>query len=129
MFISPPARFLSALPKLLTFVLLTAVGIEFFRPGSNPWFAVYWICWLLASLGLSARFIRTFVTNWHFQSRARAVLPASGADLDRLTAAAMTLRQNHEERALYILQNMTLRSTAPDVARTRAWLQALASAR
>ena len=85
MFMSAPARYLSALPKLLTFAALTVVGIEFFRPG-NPHFVPYWIAWLLVSLGLSARAFLHANHELVFPNRAPAVL-ATGADLDRLTAA------------------------------------------
>jgi tetratricopeptide (TPR) repeat protein len=129
MLITPPARFLSALPKFLSFIILTVVGVVFFRPSTTHYFALYWTGWAVVSMALSARFVRTLAANWHFQSRARAVLPAKGPDLDRLTAAATTVRQNHEERALYILQNMSLRSVEPEVLRTRSWLQSFAAVR
>jgi tetratricopeptide (TPR) repeat protein len=123
-------RVFSAIAKILLVLSLLTVGRQFFLPAAHGFHILYWTGSVLLTVAICfGGVLRRAISQWHFQTRVRGSLPGSGADLDRLTAAATTLRDGHEERALYILQNMTFKMPDTAVYRARDWLQALASVR
>ncbi len=93
------------------------------------WSYLFWSGWsLLAFFWLWGSPFRVIAARWRLHARIRAVFPAAaGGELSGLTAAAMAIKQNQEERALYILENLTMRSGNPEVPKCRRWLAALAS--
>ncbi len=109
---------------------LFVVGRLYFLPLTENLNAFFWTgSFLIVGTLCFGGMLRRLAAQWHFQTRVRAALPGSGSDLDRLTAAATTLRDGHEERALYILQNMTFKAPEASVFRARDWLQALSAVR
>jgi tetratricopeptide (TPR) repeat protein len=88
----------------------------------------YWCGWAL----IAARFawrtkLRALAARWKLQARIRAAMPGTGSQLNGLTAASLAIKQGHEERALYILENLSIKPDQQDVLLTRRWLAALAS--
>ena len=131
MLLSPSqTRVYMTVAKVLAVAGLVVAGRYFFLPVSEHLNVMYWIGSALISITICCGGMLTrLVAQWHFQARVRAALPGTGSDLDRLTAAATTLRDGHEERALYILQNMTFKTPGAEVSRARDWLEALAAVR
>ena len=123
-------RVFSALAKILLVLTLLTVGRQFFLPIGRALNTLFWTGGALLTLSFfCGGMLRRAIAQWHFQTRVRGALPGSGSDLDRLTAAATTLRDGHEERALYILQNMTFKAPDATVYQARDWMQGLASVR
>ena len=123
-------RLYSGIARVLTLVALVAVGQNYFIP---PAAHLNWLYWagsgVLAFTICFGGHIQTWIAHWHFHGRVRNSLPGSGVDLEKLTNSAVTLHEGHEERALYVLQNMTLRTEDPNVLRARQYLMSLAAAR
>ena len=127
---SPYIRTFSALARIVSLPVFVVIGRRFFLPLGLH---LHWLYWLGGGMLVFAiccgGALRRFSAHWRFHSSARNLLPGSGADLERLANAAVTLREGHEERALYILQNLTLKNRDAEVERAREWLTALAGVR
>ncbi|HYG78079.1 MAG TPA: tetratricopeptide repeat protein [Planctomycetota bacterium] len=130
-----PSRTLRLSLKCVALLILLGVGFYSFPPFAHKSVSaslstyVYWFGWLsLAGAWFWDGWLSALAARIKMQSRIRAAMPSSGSELNGLTAAAVAIKQRQEERALYILENLSSKSPAPDVLKTRRWLAALASA-
>ena len=106
------------------------IGVRFWAGGHNGGGA--WIYWggltLLAGLWFWQAALRPLALRWNWEQRLLAVLPGLGGELSALKAAAVAIKVRQEERALYILEHLQVRSGNKDVAQTCQGLAALARA-
>jgi tetratricopeptide (TPR) repeat protein len=89
-----------------------------------------WVCWSVALglLGIWGAYSvqRAMLARRRIEDRLRSVFPALGSELSTLVAAALAIKQHQEERALYMLGKLGIRSRNPNVLSARRWLAALA---
>jgi tetratricopeptide (TPR) repeat protein len=124
-----PSRALRLTLQSLVIVSLLLIGSVYFPPRHNLKSYLFWFGFGLLSFSwFWGAPLHAIAARWRLHARIRAILPASGQELNGLTAAALAVKQGQEERALYILENLTIRSGSSDVAKCRRWLSALASA-
>jgi len=131
-----PSRGLRLSLKYLALLILLAIGLFLFPPhvarvrNASPWgTGLYWGGWLaLACFWFWEGWLRSVASHLRLQSRIRSVMPSTGSELNGLTAAALAIKQRQEERALYILENLTVKSADPEVLTMQRRLAALASA-
>ncbi|MGD0094321.1 MAG: tetratricopeptide repeat protein [Planctomycetota bacterium] len=88
-----------------------------------------WLYWagaaFLAGVCLWRAGLRRLV-RWKWEEQLRATLPGLGGELSGLKAAALAIKEGHEERALHILESLRIKSGTRDVAKARHWLAGLA---
>jgi hypothetical protein len=122
-------RLVVLLAKFASFLALIFIGLGFFLDG-GPYSALYWGGLLLIALSiLGAKAGKLIARRMHFMARVRAVIPASGSDLNRLTGIAAAIKEGHEERAFFLFENLTLKSPTPKALNAMRWLRALAATR
>lgn len=124
-----PSRALRLTLQCLVLVTLFLVGYYYFPLRHNFRSYLFWFgTGLLSFTWFWGTPLHSIAARWRLHARIRSAMPASGQELNGLTAAALAIKQGQEERALYILENLTVRSGSTDVHKTRRWLAALASA-
>lgn len=88
---------------------------------------LFWGGWtVLAGALLWRSVLCRLAGRWTFDRDLRAVLPGLGSELSGLIAAARAVKQQQEERALYILEALAVRPGNKEVLKARRWLAALA---
>ncbi len=89
----------------------------------------YWILFAALTVHtLLGGWLRGCAARWRLHTRVRQTLPGNSGELNGFAAAALAIKQAQEERALYILENLTIKSGSADVERARRWMATLASA-
>ena len=110
----------------LCVVALVAFGFACFRNNSVYQY-VYWGSVItLFGLWYSRKQVRALLGRRHFDTRIRTIF--SDSESSELVAAAIAIREGQEERALFLLRDVSQRSEQPRIPGAQRWLTALASA-
>src|SRR4051794_30480029 len=112
-----PTRTFKIFASTLILVILFLAGSRFFpiRKDGLPFY--YWSVWVgLTSAWMIMVPARMLAARWRLQARVRTILPpantGTASELAGLVAATIAIKRGEEERALYMLQNMSLKSGA-----------------
>lgn len=134
-----PSRWLRLAVYVLAFSLLVGVGLKFFPLSRPPNSYLYWsFVALLACVCLLGAPARALASRWRLQARLRSAfgnrpIPAGDGAAKpwpegaTFVAAALAIYQGQQQRALFLLENMTVKDGDSEAQKIRRLLMAQAA--